>query len=79
MSKQRDTDEDSPQFQPGASQYRPQNVESDDEINREIASEFDDRIDPDTSDAEPRSSDDSRGYLRPNIDRSNPFDVPPPK
>jgi hypothetical protein len=79
MSKQRDNDEDSPQYQPGASQYRPQTVESDDEINREIDSEFDDRIDPAMSDAEPQSSDDSRGGARPKVDRSNPFDVPPPK
>ncbi|MDE2599104.1 MAG: hypothetical protein KGL40_05725 [Rhodocyclaceae bacterium] len=47
-----DKDEDSPQYQPGASQYRPQTVESDDEANREIASEYDDRIDPEMSDGD---------------------------
>lgn len=59
MSKQ-DRDEDRPQYQPGASEYRPQTVESDDEVNREIASEFDDRIDPEMSDGdiETENSDD---------------------
>ena len=32
-----DKDEDSPQYQPGASQYRPQTVESDDEVNHRFA------------------------------------------
>ena len=59
-------EEDRPQYQPGASQYRPQTVESDDEINREMASEYDDRIDPKMSDGdiETENSDDDAPIQR---------------
>jgi hypothetical protein len=72
-------DEDKPQYQPGASQYRPQTVESDDEVNREIASEFDDRSDPEAADVEPQSGNDSRTAPGTKIDHTNPLNVPPPK
>ena len=61
-----ENEEDRPQYQPGASQYRPQTVESDDEINREMASEYDDRIDPEMSDGdiETENSDDDAPIQR---------------
>jgi hypothetical protein len=58
------SNEDRPQYQPGASEYRPQTVESDDEIKHEMDSEFDDRIDPESSDADTRSGSDRTGSGR---------------
>lgn len=69
-------DENAPENQADAGQYRPHSMAEDEEALRENDSEFADRIEPDMSDAEPHTQSNETVDPQLKLERTKGSDIP---